>query len=64
MRFFRPSPEKLPFGGHFYERCLKTGYSSGLSAYVALMAIIDISINRDTGVRRAIYVMNSGIFNS
>jgi hypothetical protein len=25
--------------------------------------IIDISINRDTGVRRAIYVMNSGIFN-
>jgi hypothetical protein len=25
---------------------------------------IDISINRDTGVRRAIYVMNSGIFNN
>jgi hypothetical protein len=25
--------------------------------------LIDISINRDTGVRRAIYVMNSGIFN-
>jgi hypothetical protein len=25
---------------------------------------IDISINRDTGVSRAIYVMNSGIFNS
>jgi hypothetical protein len=26
--------------------------------------LIDISINRDTGVRRAIYVMNSGIFNN
>jgi hypothetical protein len=26
--------------------------------------IVDISINRDTGVRRAIYVMNSGIFNN
>jgi hypothetical protein len=25
--------------------------------------IIGISINRDTGVRRAIYAMNSGIFN-
>jgi hypothetical protein len=26
--------------------------------------LIDISINRDTGVRRAIYVMYSGIFDS
>jgi hypothetical protein len=26
--------------------------------------IIVISINRDTGARRAIYVMNSGIFNN
>jgi hypothetical protein len=30
---------------------------------LTLAFIIDISINRDTGVRRAIYVMNSGIFN-
>jgi YihY family inner membrane protein len=37
--------------------------ADGPTPQVKSVSPIDISINRDTGVRRAIYVMNSGIFN-